>query len=81
MSKFHLFDAIRLKTPVVDLNKKLIPADTPGTVVDILGDDEAYLVELFGEWVKYDLNGDMTPERWQDVEHIFLPYLRNYQPL
>jgi hypothetical protein len=29
--------------------------------VEVLGDGKAYIVELFGDWVKYDEQGDFIP--------------------
>jgi hypothetical protein len=54
MSKFQLFDGVKL-TEYIPLNDGgIAPVGTVGAIVEILKDGEAYLVELFGNWVKYN---------------------------
>ncbi|WP_008318682.1 DUF2281 domain-containing protein [Leptolyngbya sp. PCC 6406] len=56
--KFKLFDTVQLTESIATSDDSHLPLDTIGTVVEILNDGEnggeAYLVELFGDWVKYD---------------------------
>lgn len=66
MTKFKLFDQVQLTEPValtawisnaID-NSDAAPEGTVGTVVEVLAPDEAFLVELFGDWiVSADTNG------------------------
>ena len=66
MTDFRLFDAIELTEAVVLATGDTAPVGTPGTVVEILGDGEAYLVELFGGWVKADAAGALVPAQDTD---------------
>jgi hypothetical protein len=43
-------------------------AGTPGVIVEVLGDGEAYMVELFGGWVKADVDGALVPADRTDPE-------------
>lgn len=52
--KFNLFDTVKLKEPLLLSLVEAVPKETIGIIVEILGQSEAYLVELFGDWVKYD---------------------------
>ncbi|WP_164928469.1 hypothetical protein [Gloeobacter violaceus] len=61
MSKYSLFDAVRLKESVVLAEGGTAGAGTPGAIVEIFEDGKAYLVELFGNWVKYDSQGQLAP--------------------
>jgi len=61
MLYFQLFDAVKLTQPVQLEDGSLIPADTPGAVVEVLGDGDAYLVELFGPWVRRNALGETVP--------------------
>lgn len=82
MSKFQLFDAVILKE-ALKLNESVTaPKGTQGAVVEILQNGEAYLVELFGQWVKATDDGSLIevsqddPEAFRstlDVETIY-PY-------
>jgi hypothetical protein len=42
-------------------NGEMAPVGTRGAIVEVLNPGEAYLVELFGSWVKYDQNGNFIP--------------------
>ena len=57
MSQFQLFDAVRLNASISLLEDGSAPVGTSGAIVEIFKDGEAYLVELFGEWVKEDEQG------------------------
>lgn len=52
--KFNLFDTVKLKEPIPLTEGGTAAIDTTGTIVEIFNNGEAYLVELFGDWVKYD---------------------------
>lgn len=57
MNQFQLFDSVKLKEPLHLTEGGTAPPDTPGAIVEILEEGEAYLVELFGEWVKLEAQG------------------------
>jgi hypothetical protein len=46
----------------------VIPEGTPGTIVEVLHEGEAYLVEFFGDWVKRDSQGNFVPSDGSDPE-------------
>lgn len=52
MTQLQLFDSIQLKEPIALSDGDTAPTGTPGAIVEIFNDGEAYLVELFGGWVK-----------------------------
>ncbi|MGJ3245051.1 MAG: hypothetical protein ACFE0I_03130 [Elainellaceae cyanobacterium] len=52
--KFALFDAVKLREPITLDGDHIASEDTLGSIVEVFSDGEAYLVELFGDWVKYD---------------------------
>ncbi|MGJ3253286.1 MAG: hypothetical protein ACFE0J_19460 [Elainellaceae cyanobacterium] len=52
--KFALFDAVKLREPITLDSDHVASEDTLGSIVEVFSDGEAYLVELFGDWVKYD---------------------------
>ena len=60
MSKFQLFDGVRLREDIPLIDGGIAPIVTVGTIVEILKNGEAYLVELFGDWVKYDEQGNFV---------------------
>ncbi len=59
MTRFKLFDEVQLTKPVAltdFMSNAIEPLDTAcegtvGTIVEVLAPDEAFLVELFGDWV------------------------------
>ena len=57
MSKFQLFDGVILREYLPLIDGVIAPI---GTIVEILKNGEAYLVELFGDWVKYDEQGNFV---------------------
>ena len=60
MSKFKLFDAIQLTEDIPLTDGGIAPIGTVGAIVEVLKNGEAYLVELFGNWVKYDEQGNFV---------------------
>lgn len=52
MSKFQLFDAVNLTQEISLADKGVAPPETAGAIVEVFNNGEAYLVELFGGWVK-----------------------------
>lgn len=60
MRKFQLFDGVKLAEPIPLTDGGTAPIGTVGAIVEVLKDGEAYLVELFGGWVKYDEQGNFV---------------------
>ena len=58
--QFKLFDTVQLTEAIATSDDSQLPPDTIGTVVESLNDGEAYLVELFGDWVKYDADENLV---------------------
>lgn len=61
MSQFQLFDAIKLTEPVSLEEGGIAPEGCIGSIVEVLNDGEAYMVELFGDWVVDADDGDFVP--------------------
>lgn len=61
MSKFQLFDAVNLTEAVALADGEIAPPETAGAIVEVFKNGEAYLVELFGGWVKAEVGGDFVP--------------------
>jgi len=61
MSQLQPFDSVKLKE-AIPLNKDgSAPEGTLGAIMEVFKNGEAYLVELFGGWVKVDVGGDFVP--------------------
>jgi len=71
MSKFQLFDAVTLTEGVALADGEIAPPQTAGTIVEVFKKGEAYLVELFGGWVKAEVGGDWVPAT-QDEPGAFM---------
>ena len=61
MSQFQLFDSVKLKEAIPLSEGGLAPEGTPGAIVEVFKNGEAYMVELFGGWVKAEIEGDFVP--------------------
>jgi hypothetical protein len=61
MSKFQLFDAVSLTEEIALVDGGVAPPETAGAIVEVFKNGEAYLVELFGGWVKAEVGGDFIP--------------------
>jgi hypothetical protein len=61
MTRFQLFDSVKLRESIILAEGEEAPAGTHGAIVELLADGEAYMVELFGDWVKIDSNGNWLP--------------------
>jgi hypothetical protein len=59
MNSFNLFDTIQTTEIITFENSKIIPIGTIGVIVEIYNDGEAYEVELFGNWVEYNQEGEL----------------------
>jgi hypothetical protein len=60
MTQFQLFDSVNLNQSIVLENGETAPEGTPGAIVEVFKDGEAFMVELFGGWVKTDEDGDFV---------------------
>ncbi|MCT7954308.1 DUF2281 domain-containing protein [Laspinema palackyanum] len=60
MARFQLFDGVKLTEAIPLTDGGVAQVDTVGTIVEVLGEGKAYLVELFGDWVKYDETGNFV---------------------
>lgn len=58
MTQFQLFDNVKLTENIPLSDGGFAPQETRGTIVEVFNNGEAYLVELFGDWVKYDAEGN-----------------------
>ncbi|MEM9218127.1 MAG: hypothetical protein AAGD25_27765 [Cyanobacteria bacterium P01_F01_bin.150] len=64
----NLFDTVRLKENI-DLGDGVdAPTGTLGSIVEVLNQGDAYLVECFGNWVKYDAEGHFVPSNQSDPD-------------
>ena len=68
MSQFKLFDSVKLKDSLILDTGETIPEDSLGAIVEIFNDGEAYMVELFGGWVKAEGGQDFSPADRDDPE-------------
>ena len=68
MADYELFDSVRLREAVSLADGQRIEAGTQGVVVELFADGQAYLVELFGDWVTASDDGDLTPATADDPE-------------
>ncbi|NEQ66769.1 MAG: DUF2281 domain-containing protein [Symploca sp. SIO2D2] len=68
MSKFQLFDAVNLKEETILTDGGIAPPGTTGTIVEIFQGGEAYLVELFGGWMKAEIGGDFVPANQEESD-------------
>ncbi len=71
MSKFQLFDAVNLIQAIALADGEIAPPETAGAIVEVFKNGEAYLVELFGGWVKAEVGGDFVPAT-QDQPESFM---------
>lgn len=63
-----LFDTVRLREDINLGHEVHAPAGTLGSIVEVLNQGEAYLVECFGNWVKYDAEGNFESSNREDSE-------------
>ncbi len=68
MSKFKLFDSVNLIEAVAFGDGQIAPPETAGAIVEIFKNGEAYLVELFGGWVKAEVGGDFVTATQDEPE-------------
>lgn len=68
MTRFELFDSVKLTEAIALNDGGTEPPGTLGAVVEVFKEGEAYMVELFGDWVKYDTAENLVPANRQDAE-------------
>lgn len=68
MTQFQLFDGVQLLESVQLVEGDIAPEGTSGAIVEVFNSGEAFLVELFGQWVKYDDTGDFIPATQDDPD-------------
>ena len=68
MSKFQMFDSVTLNQDIQLHSGGIAPQGTDGAIVEIFKDGEAYLVELFGGWLKFTSEGEMIEASQDDSE-------------
>lgn len=71
MTHFKLFDTIKIIQELPLLKDKIVPVNTLGIIVEIYNNGEAYDVELLGDWVKYNPNGEMISSN-PDIPDSFI---------
>ena len=60
MSQFKLFDTVKLTEKIALAEGGLAPAGTAAAIVEVFNEGEAYIVELFGGWVKAEVGSDFV---------------------
>lgn len=68
MSKFQLFDSVKLKEDIALEDGNTASTGTVGAIVEVFNDGEAYMVELFGRWVTADPGDDFVDSSADDPE-------------
>lgn len=74
MTKFQLFDSVKLTENISLSDGSIAPEQTRGTIVEVFNQGEAYLVELFGGWVKYNAESNFITAN-QDEKDAFMQTL------
>ncbi len=74
MTRFQLFDNVKLTENIPLSDGGIAPQETRGTIVEVFNNGEAYLVELFGDWVKYDADGNFITAN-KDEKDAFMETL------
>jgi hypothetical protein len=68
MVNYELFDSVRLREAITLADGQRIEAGAQGAVVELFPDGQAYLVELFGDWVTVGDDGDLVSATADDPE-------------
>lgn len=71
MNNFNLFDTVKLNQEIKTYQGRVISKDTIGTIVEIHNNGEAYEVELFGNWIEYNPQGNIIPSN-SHSPHAFM---------
>jgi hypothetical protein len=67
---FQLFDGVKLIEEIPLTDGGVASVGTFGAIVEVLNNGEVYIVELFGDWVKYD-EGDNFLSATEDDPEAF----------
>lgn len=59
--QFQLFDSVKLTEEIPLTDGGTAAVGTVGAIVEVFNDGKAYMVELFGGWVKYDEQENFVP--------------------
>lgn len=70
MNKFQLFDSVKLNEGITLSDRGTASEGTVGAIVEVFNDGEAYMVELFDGWVKYDATEILVPADALDSESL-----------
>jgi len=87
MSKFQIFDSVTLNQDIHLYSGEIAPQGTDSAIVEIFKDGEAYLVELFGGWLKFTTEGEMIeaaqddPEAFRDTIDVETLYPHQITPI
>jgi len=65
MNRFSLFDTVKLTQDIKTNDGDTVTEHTVGTIVEVYNEGEAYEVELFGNWVEYNVHGTVIPSNAQ----------------
>ncbi len=82
-----MFDSVTLNQDIQLHPGGIAPQGTDGAIVEIFKDGEAYLVELFGGWLKFTAEGDMIetsqndPEAFRDTLDLETLYPHQINPI
>jgi len=68
MNQFHLFATVKLTQDIELIDGGIASSGTIGTIVEVYNNGEAYEVELFGNWVKYDRLGNFIESNREDPD-------------
>ncbi len=74
MTRFQLFDNVKLTENIPLNDGGIAHQETRGTIVEVFNNGEAYLVELFGDWIKYDAEGNFITAN-KDEKDAFMQTL------
>jgi hypothetical protein len=81
--KFELFDSVKLTEEISLSEGGVAPTNSYGAIVEVFKDGEAYMVELFGNWVKYNDEEYLVPatrdEKGSFIETIGIETLYPHQ--
>lgn len=66
MSTFDLFDSVKLREPLPLSEGGVLPVGTPGAIVEVFDEGQAYMVEFFGNWTKLDDQGRFIAAAQED---------------
>lgn len=69
--RFDLFDVVRVIDRSLDTHSSKIQTGTTGTIMEVLEDGQAYLVELMGDWSGTDDAATLVLLAEAEVPDIF----------